>query len=207
MVVQNIGAEGADAAVLLTSGNSYIVPSGTTSVKIWAIGAGGGGAGATTNDGTAGGGGGAGGVSVKTLTGGPTAAVLNITSANGVTGGTTGFGGDSVYPDQSDTRGRPGTLQAQDGISGLYGGGGAGGFATLASGIQEPGTNGGDGYVKLVISNYAAPGTPMPNIATRHSYFSSDANIVIRAAHVNNMYQNLVRWAGSTHTHDVTDQY
>jgi hypothetical protein len=207
VVVQNIGAEAANASVILTSGNSYIVPTGTTSVKIWSIGAGGGGAGATTNDGTAGGGGGAGGVSVKTFTGGPTAALLNITSANGVTGGTTGFGGDSVYPDQADTRGRPGTLQAQDGIAGLYGGGGAGGFATLASGIQESGTNGGDGYVKLVISNYAAPGTEMPNIATRHSYFSSDANIVIRAAHVNNMYQNLVRWAGSTHTHDVTDQY
>lgn len=207
VVAYFIGAPTANASVILTSGNSYVVPSGTTSVKLWAIGAGGGGAGATTNDGTAGGGGGAGGISSSTFTGGPAGALLNVTSANGTPGTNDGFGSDSVYPDLADTRGRPGSVQASDGSEGIYGGGGAGGFASLASGIQETGTDGGDGYVKLVITNYAAPGVEMPNISVRNGFFTTDANILIRAAHVNNMYQNLVGWAGSTHVHDVTDTY
>ena len=51
--------------VLLSSGTSYTIPSNTTSVKIWAVGAGGGGSGTAANDLTSGGGGGAGGVSYK----------------------------------------------------------------------------------------------------------------------------------------------
>lgn len=54
--------------VLLTSGTSYALSSGITSVKIWAVGAGGGGGGSTSSDGTSGGGGGAGGVVYKTWT-------------------------------------------------------------------------------------------------------------------------------------------
>jgi hypothetical protein len=47
---------------VLTSGTSYSIPSDTTSIRVWLIGAGGGGAGATNLDTAAGGGGGAGGV-------------------------------------------------------------------------------------------------------------------------------------------------
>jgi hypothetical protein len=54
--------------VILTSGSSYTIPAGTTTMDIWVIGAGGGGSGATSNDGDSGGGGGAGGVSYRRWT-------------------------------------------------------------------------------------------------------------------------------------------
>jgi hypothetical protein len=56
------------AHAVLTSGASWTVPEGVTSIKIWAIGGGGGGAGASASDGNAGDGGGAGGVAYKTFT-------------------------------------------------------------------------------------------------------------------------------------------
>jgi hypothetical protein len=51
-------------STVLTSGSSYSIPAGTTSIKVWLIGAGGGGAGSTSTDTTVGGGGGAGGTAV-----------------------------------------------------------------------------------------------------------------------------------------------
>ncbi len=53
--------------VVKTSGTSWTVPAGVTSIKVWAIGAGGGGAGVSTSDSSAGGGGGAGGVVYQTF--------------------------------------------------------------------------------------------------------------------------------------------
>jgi hypothetical protein len=47
---------------VLTSGTSYSIPAGTTSIKVWLIGAGGGGAGSPQSDGTSGGAGAAGGI-------------------------------------------------------------------------------------------------------------------------------------------------
>lgn len=55
--------------IILTSGTSIVIPAGTSSVRIWAIGAGGGGAGSPAQDGTTGGGAGAGGIAYKAWTG------------------------------------------------------------------------------------------------------------------------------------------
>ena len=200
---------GTPNVAIITSGTTYTVPARTSAVKLWVVGAGGGGAGASASNGTAGGGGGAGALVIKTFSSNINLAGT-FTSAAGAPGTSTGRGGASVFPDNALNNGRPGTLGIPDGTPGVFGGGGAGGFAANAQQIEYAGTKGGDGYVKLVITNYAQPGRPetMPNIIQRSSTFSSDAgNIVIRAAHVNNMYQNLVGWAGSTHTHDVSDEY
>jgi hypothetical protein len=132
----------------------------------------------------------------------------NFFTGAGASGTGTGFGGASAFPDNAANNGRPGTLGIPDGTPGQFGGGGAGGFAANAQQLEYAGTKGGDGYIRLTITNYAPPGSTMPNVRVRHGYFSSDAgNILIRAAHVNDMYQNLVGWAGSSHTHDVNDQY
>jgi hypothetical protein len=192
---------------IITTGSSVQVPAGATAVKIWAVGGGGGGAGASSSAATAGGGGGAGALVIKTFTS-TTNLSGNLFTAAGSPGTTSGFGGASVFPDDAANNGRPGTLGVPDGTPGKFGGGGAGGFAAAAQQVEYAGAKGGDGYIRLTISNYAAPGVDMPNIIVRNSYFSSDTgNVLIRAAHVNNMYQNLVGWAGSSHTHDVTDQY
>ena len=200
---------GTPNVAIITSGTTYTVPARTSAVKLWVVGAGGGGAGASASNGTAGGGGGAGALVIKTFSSNINLAGT-FTSAAGAPGTSIGRGGASIFPDNALNNGRPGTLGIPDGTPGVFGGGGAGGFAANAQQIEYAGTKGGDGYVKLVITNYAQPGRPetMPNIIQRSSTFSSDAgNIVIRAAHVNNMYQNLVGWAGSTHTHDVSDEY
>jgi hypothetical protein len=192
---------------IITSGSTYTVPANTTSVKLWAVGGGGGGAGASASNGPAGGGGGAGSFVVKTFSN-TTNLSGNFFTAAGAPGTVLGVGGASVFPDNALNNGRPGTLGIPDGTPGVFGGGGAGGFAANAQQVEYVGTKGGDGYIRLTITNFAEPGVAMPNIAVRHSYFSSDAgNIVIRAAHVNNMYQNLVGWAGSTHIHDVSDEF
>jgi hypothetical protein len=53
---------------VLTSGTSYTIPAGTTSLKVWLIGAGGGGAGCPAIDVTSGGAGGAGGIAYYEFT-------------------------------------------------------------------------------------------------------------------------------------------
>jgi hypothetical protein len=97
---QNGGAGGAGAvlinynstSVIFTSGTSWTVPSGVTSIKVWAIGAGGGGAGCGASDGTTGGGGGAGGVAVKTWTVSPGNTITFTIGSAGTYGSSTNSG-------------------------------------------------------------------------------------------------------------------
>ncbi len=86
--------------VVKTSGSSYTVPAGITTIKVWAIGAGGGGGGATDIDPSSGGGGGAGGVAYRTFVVVPgntisyslgTGGAGGIDTNNGTDGGSTTF--------------------------------------------------------------------------------------------------------------------
>lgn len=79
----------------LTTSGSYVVPTGTTEMKVWAVGAGGGGAGSTSNDGVSGGAGGAGGLSFLEL--GP------ILSLNFNAGDLTATGSVTLSADQTLT--------------------------------------------------------------------------------------------------------
>ena len=119
---------------VVTSGTSVTVPSGKTSVKIWAIGGGGGGAGATNNDSTAGGGGGAGGVVYKTFT---------VTSGQSISY-SLGLAGTGGY--NASNGGSGGTTSVTVSATTIYGYGGSGGFynsATAASGGIHSGGDGG----------------------------------------------------------------
>jgi hypothetical protein len=95
-VVIQMTVNGSPQYEVLTSGTTYNTPVGTTSVKIWAIGAGGGGAGVPNADTVSGGGGGAGGIDtiISTNTGTITysigaAGAGGFGAVNGQAGGTT----------------------------------------------------------------------------------------------------------------------
>jgi hypothetical protein len=124
-------------SVVLTSGTSYSIPAGCSSMKIWAIGGGGNGGG-NGSEGCSGGGGGAGGCSYKTWTtpngtismsiGGPAQATTVSYSAQTITANAGGNGQDGRYDFQ---------------IESFYGGkGGDGGTHSGGDG----GANGSRGY-------------------------------------------------------------
>ncbi len=116
-----------------TSGSSYTVPAGVTSIKVWAIGAGGGGAGATGSDSTSGGAGGAGGVAYKTFTVIP-GEIINYSLGAGGAGGIDTNNGSSG----SDTT-------VTDGIATINGGGGGGGEYNTGNPAAGGSFSGGDG--------------------------------------------------------------
>jgi hypothetical protein len=117
-----------------TSGTTYTVPAGITTLKIWTIGAGGGGAGAAASDGVSGGAGGAGGVAYRVFAVKPgdtisyslgTAGTGGSGGANGNTGGNTTVTAGAV------------TLTANGGAGGVYNTG-----ATAAGGSSTAGNKG-----------------------------------------------------------------
>ncbi len=139
-----------------TSGNSWTVPAGVTSVKIWAIGAGGGGAGATNDDSSAGGAGGAGGIVYQTFTVIPGQVIAyslggggdsGIDAANGQAGGnTTVTAGVTTLTANGGAGGEYNTGNAAAGGSFLGGDGGAdGGIGSGAGGDTGGGGGGGIG--------------------------------------------------------------
>lgn len=139
-------------AFVLTSGNSWIVPSGVASIKVWAIGGGGGGAGTPVNNSVAGGGGAAGGTPYKTYVVAPGQVVtysLGSAGAAGSGASNGGAGGQTVVS-------VPGylSLTANGGQGGLYdnsgtatGGSGSGGdgFGVGGSADGATGNSGGGG--------------------------------------------------------------
>jgi hypothetical protein len=78
--------------VVLTTGASYRIPAGVTSITAWAAGGGGGGAGSTSSDGTSGGGGGAGGLTWSTFAVEPGSTLSYAIGAGGAPGYNTGNG-------------------------------------------------------------------------------------------------------------------
>lgn len=125
---------------VLTSGTSWTVPAGVTSVKFWAIGAGGGGAGAIANDGTSGGAGGAGGVCYKTYTVSPGGTVTY--SLGGV--GSAGSGSNNGTAGSATTVTAGGvTITANGGAGGRYQNSGTNAGGTYSGG--DGGANGGTG--------------------------------------------------------------
>lgn len=135
---------------VFTSGNSWTVPFGVTSIKVWAVGAGGGGAGtpAAANN-VAGGGGAAGGTAYKLYTVVPGQAITFALGAGGLgTNGATngGNGGNTTvtisgYPVLTGEGGQGGLYNA--GTSGIASGGsGSGGDSDYPGGEAE--SNSGD---------------------------------------------------------------
>jgi hypothetical protein len=152
------GQQPATNYVVLTSGTSYQIPAGVTTVKAWAVGGGGGGAGASASDGVSGGGGGAGGAADATFATTP-GQTLTYTigaggpggygAAAGVGGGLTSVNyGSIALKAYGGTGGYFNSTQAAaggapiGGDGGWYGGAGAG-----ASGDQGGGSGGGIGGV------------------------------------------------------------
>jgi hypothetical protein len=126
-IVIQMTVNGSPQYVVLTSGTTYDTPVGTTSVKIWAIGAGGGGAGVANLDGTSGGGGGAGGIDIITSTNtGTITYSIGAAGAGGVgaTSGSTGGTTTATFDGKTAT--------AYGGVGGGYNNsvGGAGGSTT-----------------------------------------------------------------------------
>lgn len=103
--------------VAKTSGTSYTVPAGITTLKIWAIGAGGGGAGSTNVDSTSGGAGGAGGVVYRTFAVTP-GQVITYSLGTGGTGGTNTNGGSAGGSTTATVGGV--TVTANGGSGGQY---------------------------------------------------------------------------------------
>jgi hypothetical protein len=169
------------APTVLTTGTSWTVPAGVTSVKVWAIGAGGGGAGTPAQDDVASGAGGAGGVAYKTYSvsggqtiaytigsGGPGGSGAQLGTSGGVTtatyGGTTITAGGGQYGQYNnnaigpggnglggDGAAKGGTGAGSSGNQGGGGGGGLGGGNGTFSG-----TNGGTGGQSVDVSGLQA---------------------------------------------------
>lgn len=146
------------APLFLTSGTSYVVPSGFTTAKIWAIGGGGGGGGVATTDGTAAGGGGGGGVAYKTfsVTPGQSISFSIGSGGSGGTGANDGSAGGSTtatYGGVTITAngGNGGTFNtAANASGGSYSGGdggAAGGAGAGASGEKGGGSGGAIGGI------------------------------------------------------------
>jgi hypothetical protein len=189
--------------VIFTSGTSWTVPSGVTSIKVWAIGAGGGGAGCGSTDTSAGGGGGAGGIAVKTWTVSPGNTItFTVGSAgsggsnanNGNAGGSTSvtFGGLTITGNgggagqyNSGTAALGGTaVNGNTNIQGGNGGaaagdlGGAGGGAIGGTAGASGATNGtgASGAQSLNISGlFAAVSLVMTNLSELYLNLSSGA--------------------------------
>jgi hypothetical protein len=126
-----VSAPPPQVSAVLTSGTSWTVPAGVTSLKIWAIGAGGGGAGATGIDSTAGGAGGAGGIAYKEY----------AVTPGQVISYTVGAGGNYGLYDTDGSSGGASTVTVA-GVT-MYGFGGEGGkYNTGASGIGGSGSGG-----------------------------------------------------------------
>jgi len=132
---------------VLISGTSFIIPGGTTSVQIWAIGGGGGGGGASlTNTSTSGGGGGAGGMVYYAYPG----TTVNQTMSYTLGGGGIGRAALDGNPGGTTTVTVNGqTLTANGGSPGLYNSSTAssGGSAsrTIVSTLTIDAATGGDG--------------------------------------------------------------
>ncbi len=138
-----VGGDGGGGVVVLspdvgadsvkTSGTSYTVPAGVSSIKVWAIGAGGGGAGSTNNNSGAGGGGGAGGTVYQTF---------SVTPGDTITYslGTAGSGGTDTN-DGSDG----GNTTVTVGATTITGDGGSGGTYNDGSNANGGSYSGGDG--------------------------------------------------------------
>jgi len=126
--------------VVLTSGTSWTVPQGITSLKVWAIGGGGGGAGSPPNDGTSGGGGGAGGLAYREYTV-SSGQVISYTIGSAGTGGSDTSNGNNGGDTQVTVSGV--TIHGNGGRGGRYDSGvdASGGSATGGS----PNRNGGRG--------------------------------------------------------------
>ena len=151
------GGSPSSGTVVLTSGNSWTVPAGVTSIKVWAIGAGGGGAGSIALDQTSGGGGGAGGTAYKVFSVAPNDSVSYAVGAAGLggSGGTSGGtgGATSVTVNSVTITGAGGSGGSYNtgssgqggGISGPYDSSSWGGYGSGASGDTGGGGGGGIG--------------------------------------------------------------
>ncbi len=125
------------SAQVLISGTTVTAPAGTTSAKVWAIGAGGGAGGATANDVSAGGGGGAGGTAYVTK-----AILQGETFSYSIgQGGKAGHGAADGNAGGNTTATIAGTT--------ITGNGGAGGFynntANASGGVYSGGDGGSNG--------------------------------------------------------------
>jgi hypothetical protein len=126
------GRTTSNTSVVLTSGSSWTVPSGITTVKVWAIGAGGGGAGAGGSNNSAGGGGGSGGVGYREFSVTPGEAISYAIGS----GGAGGSGPQNGFDGQDTTVTISGqTIRGRGGTGGRYNNGstGNGGSATGGS--------------------------------------------------------------------------
>src|SRR6185369_16924138 len=149
---------------LTTNSSPWTVPSGVTSIKVWAIGAGGGGAGSTNSDGTSGGGGGAGGVAYSQLavTGGQT--LVYSLGSSGIGGTDTANGGNggntSITISGTILRGNGGNGGNFNSGSSAAGGTGTGGTANYSggTGAGASGDTGGGGGGGLNSGNGTAIG-------------------------------------------------
>lgn len=124
-------------AAVMSSGTSWTVPAGVTSIKVWAVGAGGGGAGAghpvSGGDTTAGGGGGSGGTAYRTFT---------VTEGQTVSYslGTAGTGGNGQNNGNTG-----GDTTCTVGGTTITGNGGGGGYHNLTTAGSGGSWSGGDG--------------------------------------------------------------
>ena len=144
------GSSYTPTAVLLTSGTSYTVPSGATSMKAWAVGGGGG-----TNSR-----GGAGGTSFKTWSVSGGSSVAFAVGDAGVTGASPTSGGNSTVTYGGTTI--TGNGGASSGTGGGYSGGDGGangGDGTLtAYPYRIGGAVGGNGQSILICAGYGEAG-------------------------------------------------
>jgi hypothetical protein len=110
---------------------SWTVPTGVTSVKVWAIGAGGGGGGSDATDSSSGGGGGAGGIAYK---------VFNVTAGQTITGTMGAGGAGGVDANNGNTGGS--SSATYNGVTITATGGGGGRFNSVTPATGGTGTGG-----------------------------------------------------------------
>lgn len=135
---------GACSPVMRTSGSSWTIPAGMTSVKVWAIGAGGGGAGSIDDDGSSGGGGGAGATTYKTyaVTAGQSLSYSLGSAGTGGYGAANGEAGGNTTATYGGA-----TITAVGGSGGWYNNGslGSAGWGSGGDGAATGGTGSGAG--------------------------------------------------------------
>jgi len=126
-------------AVLLTSGTSYTVPSGATTMKAWAVGAGGG-----ASDG---GGAGAGGVAYKTFSVSGGQSISYAVGSGGTSSGSPSAGGDTTVSVSGSTitgsGGKTGGPAGAGAAGGGYSGGDGGASGGAGSGTYSNPARGG----------------------------------------------------------------
>jgi len=127
-----------------TESGQWVVPTGCTSVSVFAVGGGGSGAGYPSNGGYAGGGGG-GGLSTGTIAATPGNIVNFTVGAGGIgstsSSGAVGAGGDTIFGSIVAYGGQAGTRGSGAGGAGTFATGGAGG-GDQAGGANGPQYNG-----------------------------------------------------------------